>query len=155
MENAQSFRRRRERILVDDVIIVTDAVLLLLLLGGGGGHASSSRSESAVVRFIRENRNRASLSLFLILERREKPISKISTLFSLSFGENFSLSVRSKRRERSIRDYSLSLSPSSSYFSLSPAIVGRAAERAFSSSSFVNVRRKMKSFLSPCLFFSR
>lgn len=57
MENAQSFRRRRERILVDDVVIVTDAVLLL---GGGGGHASSSsRSESAVVRFIRENRNRA------------------------------------------------------------------------------------------------
>ena len=62
-KNAQSFRRRRERILVDDVVIVTDAVLLLLLLGGGGGHASSSRSESAVVRFIRENRNRASLSL--------------------------------------------------------------------------------------------
>jgi hypothetical protein len=93
-----------------------------------------------------------SLSLFNFGAEREKPISKISTLFSLSFGENFSLSVRSKRIERSIRDYSLSLSPSSSYFSLSPAIVGRAAERAFSSSSsFVNVRRKMKSFLSPCV----
>jgi hypothetical protein len=92
MENAQSFRRRRERILVDDVVIVTDAVLLLG--GGGGGHASSSsRSESAVVRFIRENRNRAFSLSFLILEcvEREKPISKISTSLLLLVGENFSL----------------------------------------------------------------
>ena len=92
-----------------------------------------------------------SLSLFNFGAEREADFKNLNAL--LSFGENFSLSVRSKR-ERSIRDYSLSLSPSSSYFSLSPAIVGRAAERAFPSSSFVNVRRKMKSFLSACLLFS-
>jgi len=157
MENAQSFRRRRERILVDDVIIVTDAVLLLLLLGGGGGHASSSRSESAVVRFIRENRNRASLSLSLFNfgAEREADFKNLNALLSLFWRKLFSLRAFKKKRALDSRLLSLSLSPSSSYFSLSPAIVGRAAERAFSSSSFVNVRRKMKSFLSPCLFFSR
>ena len=108
MENAQSFRRRRERILVDDVVIVTDAVLLLL--GGGGGHASSSsRSESAVVRFIRENRNRAfSLSLFNFWSawrERELDFKNLNSLLLL-VGENFSLF---KKRALDSRFLSLSL----------------------------------------------
>ena len=95
MENAQSFRRRRERILVDDIVIVTDAVLLLL--GGGGGHASSSsRSESAVVRFIRENRNRAfSLSLFIFWSAwRERELDFKNLNFSSPFGWRKLLSVQ-------------------------------------------------------------
>ena len=108
MENAQSFRRRRERILVDDVVIVTDAVLLLL--GGGGGHASSSsRSESAVVRFIRENRNRAFSLSFLIFGVRgdeRSRFQKSQLLFSFWL-EKTSLC---SKRERLIRDFSLSLS---------------------------------------------
>jgi hypothetical protein len=95
-----------------------------------------------------------SLSLFNFGAEREADFKNLNALLSLLEKTSLSPCVQKEESARFAITLSLSLSPSSSYFSLSPAIVGRAAERAFSSSSFVNVRRKMKSFLSACLLFS-
>jgi len=156
MENAQSFRRRRERILVDDVIIVTDAVLLLLLLGGGGGHASSSRSESAVVRFIRENRNRASLSLSLFNfgAEREADFKNLNALLSLFWRKLFSLRAFKKKRALDSRLLSLSLTELFLFLSVSGDCWESRRARVLFFFFRQRAKKNEKFSLSACLRFS-